>query len=87
MAGGSVAATSGLGGAQVREYEWDQTYSAGDYAALLETHSTVRLLDPDRRGALLDAVARAIEAHGNELRLPFVTRLCLAWRTGAPAGR
>lgn len=82
-----VAATSGLGGAQVREYEWDQTYSAGDYAALLETHSTVRVLDPDRRGALVDAVARAIEAHGNELRLPFVTRLCLAWRTGAPAGR
>jgi len=75
-----VAATSGLGAAEVRDYEWTETYSADDYAALLETHSTVRVLDPDRRSALVHAVARAIESHGNELRLPFLTRLCLARR-------
>ncbi len=76
-----IAATSGLGAPDVRDYEWTQTYSAGDYAALLETHSTVRVLDPNRRSALVDAVARAIESHGNKLRLPFLTRLCLARRT------
>jgi SAM-dependent methyltransferase len=74
----SVAATSGLTAAEVREYEWSQTYSGADYAALLETHSTIRVLDQDRRGALVGAVARAIERHGNELTLPLVTRVCLA---------
>jgi hypothetical protein len=79
-----IAATSGLEAAELRDYEWSETYSADDYAALLETHSTVRALDPERRGALIGAVARAIESHGNVLRLPFLTRLCLARRTAAP---
>ena len=76
-----IVASSGLAAAELRDYEWTQTYSADDYAALLETHSTVRVLDADRRRALVDAVARAVESHGNELRLPFLTRLCLARRT------
>ena len=75
-----VAGTSGLGDADVRDYEWSQTYSGGDYAALLETHSTIRVLDPDQRDALVAAVADAIERHGNELVLPLVTRVCLARR-------
>jgi hypothetical protein len=77
---GGVAASAALGAAEVRDYEWSQTYSAGDYAALLETHSTVRVLDRRRRAALVDAVAHAIESHGNSLTLPLVTRLCLARR-------
>ena len=76
----AVAGTSGLGDAEVRDYEWSQTYSGGDYAALLETHSTIRVLDPNQRDALLAAVADAIERHGNELVLPLVTRVCLARR-------
>ena len=75
-----VAASNRLGAAEVRDYEWSETYSAGDYAALLETHSTVRVLDPRLRLALVHAVALAIESHGNSLMLPFVTRLCLARR-------
>jgi hypothetical protein len=75
-----VAATSALGAAEVRDYEWTQTYSAAGYAALLETLSTIRFLEPQRRNELVSAVARAIEAHGNELVVPFVTRLCLARR-------
>jgi SAM-dependent methyltransferase len=77
----AVDRTDGLAGAEVRDYEWSETYSARDYAALLETHSTVRVLDPDRRRTLVGAVARAIESHGDELTLPLVTRLCLARRT------
>ena len=73
-----VAAESGLTAAEIRDYEWSQTYSGRDYAALLETHSTIRVLPPERRGGLVDAVAEAIERHGNELTLPLVTRVCLA---------
>jgi SAM-dependent methyltransferase len=75
-----VAATRGLQGAEVRDYDWSQTYSGAGYAALLETHSTIRVLEPHRRHELVRAVARAIEAHGNELVLPVTTRLCLARR-------
>ena len=75
-----VGASDGLGAAEVRDYEWGQTYSARDYAALLATHSTVRVLDPRRRAALVEAVAGAIESHGDSLTLPLVTLLCLARR-------
>jgi SAM-dependent methyltransferase len=75
-----VAATTGLGAADVRDYEWSQTYSGADYAALLDTHSTIRVLDSERRSALLGAVAGAIEEHGDVLTLPFITRVCLASR-------
>ena len=75
-----VGASDGLGAAEVRDYEWSQTYSAGDYAALLATHSTVRVLEPRRRAALIEAVARSIESQGDSLTLPLLTRLCLARR-------
>ena len=68
----------GLGGAEVREYEWSRTYTGDDYAALLQTHSTVRVMDPARRQMLVDAVAQAIERHGNAFELPLVTRVYLA---------
>jgi SAM-dependent methyltransferase len=77
-----VAATDGLEGADVREYEWSQTYSARDYAALLQTHSTVRVLDAGRREALVEAVASAVESNGNALELPLVTRVYIARRHG-----
>lgn len=79
----SVAATSGLSAADVRDYEWTQTYSGADYAALLDTHSTIRVLAPERRSALLGAVASAIEENGDVLTLPFLTRVCLASRLPA----
>jgi SAM-dependent methyltransferase len=73
-----VAAAAGLGAVEVRDYEWSETYSAADYAALLQTHSTVRVLDPARRSRLVGAVAQAIESRGDRLELPILTRLCLA---------
>jgi SAM-dependent methyltransferase len=76
-----VAATSGLSAADVRDYEWTQTYSGAGYAALLDTHSTIRVLGSERRSALLSAVASAIEQHGDVLTLPFVTRVCVASRS------
>lgn len=73
-----VAGSDGLGEVEVRDYEWSETYTAADYAALLQTHSTVRVLDPARRSRLVGAVAHAIESQGDRLELPIVTRLCLA---------
>jgi SAM-dependent methyltransferase len=73
-----VAAADGLGEDEVRDYEWSQTYTARDYAALLQTHSTVRVMDPERRGALVESVACAIERHGDAFELPLVTRVYLA---------
>jgi SAM-dependent methyltransferase len=75
-----AAATRGLGAVEIRDYEWSQAYTGSEYAALLQTHSTIRVLDPQRRGALVGAVARAIESHGDRLALPILTRLCLARR-------
>lgn len=75
-----VAATDGLGDVDVRDYEWCLRYSAAAYVALLQTHSTVRALEPQQREALVGAVERAIESHGDELTLPIVTLLCLARR-------
>jgi SAM-dependent methyltransferase len=76
-----IAATDALGAVEIRDYEWSETYSAADYAALLQTHSSVRVLDPHRRSVLAGAVARAIERHGNRLTLSMLTRLCLTRRT------
>jgi SAM-dependent methyltransferase len=79
-----VAGARALGAVELRDYEWSQTYSGAGYAALLETHSTIRVLDPDRRSALVGAVARAIEEHGDVLALPLLTRVCLARREAFP---
>jgi hypothetical protein len=45
---------------------------------LLSTHSDHALLDPPTRERLLDRVGAAIEEHGGEFVLPYLTRLCLA---------
>jgi SAM-dependent methyltransferase len=73
-----VEAADGLGAPDVREYEWSATYTGSDYASLLQTHSTVRVMEDGRRRALVEAVASAVEAHGNVLELPLVTRVYLA---------
>ncbi len=79
-----VAATAGLGGADLREYHWSEAYSGSDYASLLQTHSTVRVLDPGRRRALAEAVAGAIERNWDRLDLPLVTRVYMARRVDTP---
>ncbi len=75
-----IRAVAGLTGAEVRLYEWEQDYSAGEYAGLLATASEVRLLDDGRRATFLAAVTEAISVHGEPLTVPMRTRLCLARR-------
>lgn len=76
-----IGAVEGFTGPQVRYYHWEQDYTAGEYVALLETTSDIRLLDEERRSALFAAVAAAIDQQGRPLRLPMGTRLCLARRS------
>lgn len=73
-----VAAADGLEAAEVREYAWSATYTGRGYASLLQTHSTVRVMEPDRRRALVESVVSAVESHGDVLELPLVTLVYLA---------
>jgi SAM-dependent methyltransferase len=75
-----IGAASGLTDADIRHYDWTHEYSAQGYVALLSTHSPVRIMDEDRRDALLDAVGRAIDGQGGTLTVPLTARLCLARR-------
>jgi SAM-dependent methyltransferase len=75
---GEIALAEGLEQAEVRNYEWVREYSAAEYADLLGTLSDHRLLPKSNRCALLDAVGAVIESAGGSLKMPFVTRLCLA---------
>ena len=75
---GEIELAEGLDQAEVRNYPWVREYSAAEYTDLLGTLSDHRLLPDRSRCALLDAVSAAIESGGGKLRMPFVTRLCLA---------
>lgn len=70
-----IAAVPEFSDPEVRIYRWSQDYGAEDYAALLNTLSDVRRLEPDRRERLLAAVERAIAEHGGTLAMPMITRL------------
>ncbi len=76
----AIAASSELTDTDICHYDWTHEYSAEGYTALLSTHSPVRIMDEDRRDALLDAVGRAIEGQGGTLTVPLTARLCLARR-------
>lgn len=75
-----IAEVDGLADAEVRCYGWDEEYSVDYYTGQLATTSDIRLLDEERRAALLAAVAEVIERQGGRVRIPMNTRLCLARR-------
>ncbi|SDT45104.1 class I SAM-dependent methyltransferase [Actinoplanes derwentensis] len=62
-------------------YEWDATYSTGEYLDLLLTYSPTRSLSPSRRAALLAAIGRQIdEDHGGRIVKRYLSELRLARR-------
>ena len=73
-----IGAVDGFERPEVRSFAWAQRYGAGEYVRLISTHSDHLVLDPEVLGRLLTRVGDAIEAHGGELELPYVTRLCMA---------
>ncbi len=75
---GELQSALGFERPEPRAYEWSITYSAGDYLELLRTHSDHMLLPEPERSALFAAVGAAIGQGGGELRVDYVTKLCLA---------
>lgn len=63
---------------RVETFPWMGEYSTEEYVSLLRTHSDHHLLEPEQREALLVAVAEVLDRNGGELRLPYVSQLCLA---------
>ncbi|MDE3132235.1 MAG: class I SAM-dependent methyltransferase [Acidobacteriota bacterium] len=63
-----------------RVYGWRRRYSAGEYVALLGTHSDHITLPEGARERLFAAVAGAIDAAGGSFELGYQTLLCLARR-------
>jgi SAM-dependent methyltransferase len=76
-----ITTAEGFGSPEARYYDWRQDYSPGDYVGLLATTSEIRMMDEQRRTALLDSVAAAIDRHGGLLTLSMRTQLCVARRT------
>jgi SAM-dependent methyltransferase len=59
---------------------WIRTYTAEEYAELIDTHSDHRTLDDDVRAPLLDAVRAAIDEHGGTIDYPYDTQLVMLRR-------
>ncbi|GAB2617794.1 methyltransferase type 11 [Paractinoplanes abujensis] len=61
-----------------RRYEWQQTYTAGEYLNLLMTYSGTRALAPQARNGLLACIAHLIdEVHGGAITKQYRTRLAI----------
>jgi SAM-dependent methyltransferase len=73
-----IAGVDGFADPEVRRYDWALRHNADGYADLVATHSDVRLLDPERRGALLEGIRQTISAHGDSFELPMYVRVCVA---------
>ena len=74
----AIRASGLFGEVEQRAYRWSDVRAAASYVRLLGTHSNHRMLPAERRAALQDAVARAIEAHGGAIEISYVTELFAA---------
>ncbi len=61
-------------------FAWSHTYSTDDWLAYLDTTSTHRVLDPDRRAALYGGIRSAIDAEGGSLTIDYTTLVLSAIR-------
>ncbi len=64
----------------VQEFAWSQEYTTPAYRELVATHQDHILLAEPGRSAVLDGIAREIEAAGGAFSMPYVTRVCAATR-------
>ena len=67
--------------AEVRRHVWDVTYSAEDYIGVLETYSSFRATELERRMQLYERIRRRIDARpGREVRKSYLGLLMVARR-------
>ena len=69
------APPSGFRSVRRDELRWERTYTSDEWIGLLGTHSDHRLLAPDHRAEVHDAVRAAIDAHGGSFTLPYRVEL------------
>ena len=61
-------------------YRWQAVYAADEYVGLITTYSDHRLLLPDLRMTLFEAIRHAIANHGGSITIDYVTALHVARR-------
>jgi hypothetical protein len=70
-----------FGPAKFYRYEWELAYSTADYLDLLLTYSGHRALPDGQRSALLNSIARLIDAnYGGHIVERYLTQLRIAQR-------
>lgn len=62
----------------VKQYRWNDTYTADEYVSLLNTNSRHRILPDDVRVQLFENIKNAIEKNGGTLIKPQAVALFLA---------
>jgi len=75
-----IASCEGFSGALVREHHWSRKYSTTAYLELLQTHQDHILLEPAQQQLLLSGLSRVIDGAGGDIKVDFLTRLCIARR-------
>lgn len=68
-----LAASGRFAGIRTRSYPWEQTYSAADWVALVQTHSDHLQLPAAVRAELVSELAAAIAVLGGRLRVHYTT--------------
>ncbi|WP_343977050.1 class I SAM-dependent methyltransferase [Kribbella koreensis] len=79
-----IDASGRFGPVVVRQYEWEQRYSAAEYLDLLSSYSGHRVLTSERRNGLYECVSALINAAGGSITKGYLTRLTAANRLNQP---
>ncbi|WP_328321772.1 methyltransferase domain-containing protein [Kribbella sp. NBC_00382] len=81
---GEIGASGRFGPVVVRQYEWEQRYTAAEYLDLLSSYSGHRALTSARRNGLYGCVSALINAAGGSITKRYLTRLTAANRLNQP---
>ncbi|MGC4941876.1 class I SAM-dependent methyltransferase [Kribbella sp. DT2] len=79
-----IAASGRFGPARVWRYEWELTYTAAEYLALLSSYSGHRVLTEQARDGLYNCIRGLIEAAGGSVTKRYLTLLTAANRLHQP---
>ena len=61
-----------------RSYAWVRPFTSQSYADFLRTRSDHQMMEPDTREKVIDEVASAIVAHGDQFEMNYETHLHMA---------
>jgi SAM-dependent methyltransferase len=73
-----IAASGVFGFPEVLLFPWTASYTASEYTSLVETYSDTLVLPAEKRVGLTTDLARAIDAHGGRLVVPYVAMVFVA---------